>query len=193
MAYNDNIPQPTDFLSNSQSDMLNNFKSANSSMAINHYPFNDGTVNNGKHKFIEMPQLTVAPTTVASEGALYTKAGTAGTALFWIRDGSAGTEVQLTSSSVGNVSNSSNGFTWLPGGIFMQWGQVASPGSSGSVSFPVSFNAAPYSIQVTLQRASGNQSVTVNSGTPPTTTGFNFLSSSGGSTILYWIAIGSRI
>lgn len=197
MAYNDNIPQPTDFLSNSQSDLLNNFKSANASMAINHYPFNDGTVNNGKHKFVEMPQLTIAPTTVASEGALYTKAGTTGTALFWVRDGSAGTEVQLTSSSVGNVSAATNGFIWLPGGLFMQWG-TTSPASSNSVqsvTFPVSFDIIPYNIQVTGFRAASSPGTTDRwiSTSNLTNTGFDIFNSGSHTFQFMWLAIGKRV
>lgn len=185
-------------MSNSQGQILANFNKANSSFGTNHYPFDDGTVNNGKHKFVDMPQLVAAPLTSAGEMALYTKAGTAGTSLFMIRDNIPATEVQLTSSSVVNVSNTlTTGFTWLPGGIFMQWGQVATPGSSGVVVFPVPFDNIPVSIQVTLERGSGNQSVTVDDGTgsnpAPTASQFAYLSSSGGSTLLFWLAIGKKV
>jgi len=134
-----------------------------------------------------MPEQGSAPSTAANEGGLYTKQANSVTCLFW-RQESSGTEVQMTTSQT--PSKATSGYSFLPGDILIQWGQKATPGSSGSVSYPVAFASAPYSLSVSIQRDSGNQSVTIDSSTIPTTTTFNYLSSSAGSSILYWMAIG---
>jgi hypothetical protein len=73
MSYNPNVPQATDFLSNSQVDLLNNFTKANSSFGLNHYSFADLTINNGKHNNVQTPLITggVHPVTPANEDAFY--------------------------------------------------------------------------------------------------------------------------
>lgn len=165
-----------------------NFQQANISFGINHYPFTDNTANNGKHKFVEMPILTGIPPGLASaEFTLYSKNVSGNSQLFSTR-GVTGIEVQLTGPGV--PITTTNGSTFLAGGLLIQWGKKATPGSTGSVIFPVAFSSAPFSIQLTLQRTSGSQSVTIDNATPPSVSQFNYLSSSPGSDFLYWMAIG---
>lgn len=73
MSYNPNIPQPNDELSDSQPDILNNFGSSNTSFGIDHYPFSDLTVNNGKHNKVTTPLIVggIHPTTIAAEPKFY--------------------------------------------------------------------------------------------------------------------------
>lgn len=169
-----------------------NFSLIQSVFAENHVGFNN--VGAGKHKFVVMPQQGSAPTTIAGEAALYTKAGTTGTALFMIRDANAGTEVQLTSSSVGNVQSANSGWTWLPGGLFMQWGQNAVVGGSNVIGFPVPFDTLtpPYSVVITPVRNSINVDIVyLDSSTNADFTAFN--TSGAGITMINWIAIGKRV
>ena len=72
-VYNNAIPQPTDFLSVSQQDILNNFSQADISFGIDHYTFSDGTANNGKHNQVTTPIITGAahPSTAADEPKFY--------------------------------------------------------------------------------------------------------------------------
>lgn len=168
-----------------------NFSLIKSAFDQNHFDFN--AVGAGKHKFVVMPQQGSAPTTVAGEGALYTKAGTSGTALFMIRDGNAGTEVQLTSSSVGNVQSANSGWTWLPGGLFMQWGQNAVVGGANVIAFPVPFDIAPYSVVITPVRIT-TSNVDIVYLTSSTAANFTASSTSAsGITDINWIAIGKRV
>lgn len=68
MAYLANKPQATDLLSQSQIDIQGNFSTANTNYGINHYPFDDGTVNVGKHKHVSLPpQLASPPTAFRSK------------------------------------------------------------------------------------------------------------------------------
>lgn len=73
MTFNPNIPLPTDELSDSQGDILNNFSSSNTSFGIDHYAFSDLTANNGKHKWATTPLAPggVHPPTAVNEPKLY--------------------------------------------------------------------------------------------------------------------------
>jgi hypothetical protein len=192
--YQPGIPTGTVDLDVDYLNLQNNFSQANTTMGVNHYPFDDGTVNNGKHKFVGMP-VTTTPATAVNEGALYFKTIASGTALFMVRDNNLGTDVQLTTASVGNVNSSSRGYTWLPGGLFMQWGTVASPGSSGSVTFSagggVAFTSI-YNIQLAARNDGSHSAFSYWIDGAPTATGFSYRGSTSGSQTLYWVAIGSK-
>ena len=73
MAYDPNIPLPTDLLSVSQNDIKNNFTQANTSFGIDHYPFDDGTANNGKHNQVTTPLIvgSTHPATAVNEPKFY--------------------------------------------------------------------------------------------------------------------------
>lgn len=204
-GYLPTIPQPTDLLSNSQGQILNNFNILNTAFGKNHTPFATAE-NQGKHTFVEMPKLSTQPTltvpaTLAGEGSLftigvnYTNPAVTVTELYYTPDAS-GNAYQLTSCpSATNFAAVTNGWTFLPGGLLLQYGQVSSPGTSGQITFPLAFpsNNPPYSIFLTLERSSASQTVTVDSGTSnpaPTAEKFGYLNSSSGSTILFWMAVG---
>lgn len=186
MTYNPNIPAANDLLSVSQGDIQTNFSQANTVVAVDHYEFDNATAaNRGKHKSVVLPE-DAAVATAADEGALYTKDDGTRPALYY-RQESNGTEIKFTGI---DPLRATNGYTFLQGNLLMQWGKVAAPGNSGTVNFPTAFSAAPYSIQVSLERDSGNQSVTVDDAPAPTANAFQYLSSSSGSAFMYWIAIG---
>ncbi len=73
MAYDPNIPQPTDDLSDSQVALLGNFQQLNISFGIDHYTFSNGTSNNGKHNQVTTPLIVggVHPVTAAAEPKFY--------------------------------------------------------------------------------------------------------------------------
>lgn len=78
-VYSASIPQPTDLISNSQSDILGNFAQLNTQFAIDHSAFNTGSGNGtGFHKQITMP-TTVAPGAQTNpQSVWHTKAGVGG-------------------------------------------------------------------------------------------------------------------
>lgn len=200
MTFTSGVPVNGQSLGASKVPIRDNFTKLKTNSEVNHFTVN--SANAGKHDFVQMPVRAV-PTILASEGALYTVADGSRSELAYTRDAT-GNEYQLTSTlSSANFtsyfgiapSGANNGLTFLPGkvslgGLWLQYGQVTNPGASGSVTFSVPFSAAPYAIFLTLQRTSGDQSVTVSNSTPPTASGFNYLSSSSGSNVLYWMAIG---
>lgn len=86
--YNPNIPQPTDDLSDSQGQLLQNFNKADTSFGTDHYRFSDLTVNNGYHQRVTLPGNAPAPTPAANYGALYAVTAASRTWPYWRRDGS---------------------------------------------------------------------------------------------------------
>ncbi len=194
MVYLPLKPASGDNLSVSQGDIQQNFQTANTVMSINHYPFDDVTANKGKHKFVDMP-VGALPTIGSGDGGLYTKAVTAISQLFYTQDAS-GNEYQLSRVIPASFATFSTnpGWTFLPGGLLMQYGsKLANTGSpNGSVTFPVAFTATPYSVQITVLENSNSRTLShVNT---LTNAGFTcYIQDSGGSSIantFYWIAVG---
>lgn len=186
------MPQPNDLLSDSQGDILDNFTSLNATYGINHYAFDDTTAGTtGLHKYVGMPVRGAAPATLPGEGALYFKNPGTGTALFMVRDNNLGTEVQLTTASVGNVQSSTNGFCWLPGGLFMQWGLSNVVAGSASINFNTPFSAQAYNVQITPVRSATNVDIVYM--VSRTATNFTYFNtSSSGIVQIYWTAIGPK-
>lgn len=196
MTYTSDIPQSGETLGGTRARINTNFQNIATVMAINHVAFNE--TDQGKHAYLQMPESgtdfnnnTTPPSTNADEGAFYAKAANSVTTLFY-RSESNGQEYQLTSVDDANIAtfgSSSQGWTFLPGGLVLQYGIVTAPGTSGQVTFDRTFSAAPYSIVITSQSGSvGNESRVSNS-TPPTTSTFNYVAP-GGVNFLNWIAIG---
>lgn len=203
MTFTSDIPLSGESLGSTRDRIRANFQEVASVVAVNHVAFN--AVGEGKHKFLQMPEQLAAPTTAVNEGGFYSKVGTnpAETNLFFRAENN-GFEYQMTKSissstarfannSVAYVANNNGGWVFLPGGLIMQYGRRTSPGTSGVVTFPLAFPSgnAPFSVSVSLERSSGNQTVSIDDGTPPTSTTFNYLTSSAGSTAVNWIAIGN--
>ena len=159
-VYTENIPISGDTLGGTRDRIRTNFQLIASVEAINHVAF--GSLGQGKHKFLQMPEQASAPTTAANEGGFYSKVGAnpAETNLFF-RGESDGFEYQLTrviSASTASFSTntvalgSANGFggwSFLPGNLLIQYGYF-NPNTSTTVQFPVAFAAIPFSVQLTL-------------------------------------------
>ncbi len=83
---------------------------------------NTANANDGYHKVIHFVTQGGNPGVVATAGQLYTKTQNAANELFYMNN--AGTVTQLT----GAGSAAANGYTTLPGGILLQWGQFLATG-----------------------------------------------------------------
>lgn len=118
LGYQSNIPQPDDSFSKSQEDLLNNFQTLNIGFNKNHEDLNKPN-DNGKHKFLNMPSQESAPTTTATEGALFTKDVSGNPCLFF-KEKSNGSELQITNAFTAN----STGNIVIPGGIRLSWGNA---------------------------------------------------------------------
>lgn len=133
MSYNANIPQATDQLATSQSDILNNFMAIKTLIDVNHVDFANS--NQGKHSFIEFPVQSPAPTTAAGEVGLYCQTSTLTSQPELVFSKQSGTGIYEFTSS-GQLTN--GGWARLPSGILYKWG-TGGPSASGSytITFPV--------------------------------------------------------
>jgi|GEM_PF-5858590 len=103
-GYTPNIPASSDRPSQSQGQILNNFQTLESTYGIDHYPFTDATVNQGKHKKVTFPAQASDPTTLAGELALFAK-NVGGDLGLYVREASNGQISQLFSSISSTISN----------------------------------------------------------------------------------------
>lgn len=191
MSYTTGIPRSGQSLGNSRPQVQGNFDYINTAFAINHVAFNSSGV--GKHKFLQMPEQSAAPATIANEGALYTKEKTSITNLFW-RQESSGTEIQMTNLA---PTNNQKGCTFLPGGILIQWDQITLIGGTANVTFQEQFllNGVandPWSIVLTLGNSPGTTTILGVSSSSVTSLGFTINSLLGANQLVYYMAIGPR-
>jgi len=183
MSYNQAIPQATDDPSASQPQLLANFQALNTANSVNHVAYNDA--DEGKHKFLQMPEQGSAPTTGADEGAVYTKDVSGATELFYRRE-SNGDEQQLT----GAFTAASTGELTLPGGLGIKWGTVTATTGGATVLYTglglTAFSSATYNVQLTSNVAAFNE---FRVGSSLAKTGFTAQCNTG-TMALFWMAIG---
>lgn len=199
MSYTTGMPTSGQSLGQTQQLVQNNFNKISNFVSTDHIGFD--LTNEGKHKYVRLPKQTSSiPTTAANEIMLY-NGDVFGNSSLFLRQQNGTQDIFLAygdmdAADLARFSNNTNytgtqsgGWTFMGGGLLLQYGLKTSAGSSGSVTFPKAFAGTPFCIQVSLKRNSGNQSVSVDSSQSTPTTTFNYLSSSSGSD-LYWIAIG---
>jgi len=198
-----NIPAAGNNPSDDQPNMEQNTNAIPQVLAINHHAFNDPS--GGRHTQVEMTNYASIPTGLTiNEGTIYTKQApnlSAGNEsdIFYTPDMS-GKEYQLTRTDTANYSKfglftnyvspstTFGGWTFLPGGLIMQYGIIVPAGTVTTVAFPVTFPIAVWSIQVTTVTTSGsNYGANVFSSSPSS---FQASTGSSSATNLYWVAIG---
>ena len=135
MAYKNNIPQPTDALSQSQADILNNFAAIQTLIDIDHVDFANS--NQGQHNKVTFPVQGSAPSFAAGSVGLYNFLSpvTSVNELFLVK--SSGATVSLTSSQ--QVTNN-NGWAYLPSGVLMKWGKGTATAGVYTFVFPTGAN-----------------------------------------------------
>jgi len=152
------------------------------------------------HNKSTYPVQGTIPTTAAGQIAVYSKAGGSGTDLYMVRDNNAATETKLTTSKITAPVAGTNGITFLPGGIIMQWGQLikawAAGGDIAKITFTPPFPNAVYNVQVTIGVTSppSNKSASLAYYDLTLSSVFvNYADSSGTSSYgnAFWVAIGS--
>jgi hypothetical protein len=129
-TYKPNIPQPADIMSQSQNDILENFQQINTVFAVNHVAFE--AAGEGKHTQVTLPENPAPTNTAAAEANIYAQlsAITNNTELYWQREGN-GTRIEWT-----GLLAQTNGWTRLPSGILLKWGNAPSVGFDSTVVYP---------------------------------------------------------
>ncbi len=142
MTYTANVPQSGQTLGFTRPIINSNFNRIFTVFQNNHVAFNES--GEGKHKFLQMPEQSAAPTTLPDEGGLYTKVGTnpSETNLFFRAENSSGGppggyEYQLTKVISAQTAlfatngaygtppatfTQTGGWTFLPGNLLLQYG-----------------------------------------------------------------------
>lgn len=204
MTFTSNVPVSGDSLGSTRDRIRSNFQQIAIVEAVNHVAFNQ--TGQGKHTFLQMPEQVSAPVTLVDEAAFYSKvAVNPAEANLFFRAENNGFEYQLTKSVSastglfgvqtnnynGSGTDKNGGWTFLPGGMLMQYGQVTSFGANSSkvIPFPVAFTSGCFSI--TLGRISGvdvSSQVVVNAAAGMSN--FTLTNYSGVTTQVYWMAIG---
>jgi hypothetical protein len=200
-AYERDIPDAPNNPSVDQPDMKANTNAIDDILAVDHYSFN---VNeSGWHKQATMPVLGAIPAKTAGQGVTYTKTADGASNLFYAGDANTD-EYQLTRTNTANFPTfavdtgpSSTGWTFLPGGLLMQWGHRTT-GSNGtaSITFPITFTTGAFTVLVTVKQPGSVGSFNDRIGTfrDLTTSGFTMVitngSGSGRDETGYWIVVG---
>ena len=130
------------------------------------------------------------PAAIASTDILFSKSDASGnTQLYVIDPASRVTQITVSASPTSNT----NGFTWLPGGMLMQWGHTGGIASNADavVGFVTPFSAVVYNVQITGRHNGGE----VVSGNVHTLTANNFTlrNTSISNRDFYWVAIGPKV
>lgn len=195
-GYVQGYPPDGSSLGNTKTQIRSNLDGTFLTVAVNH--FDNNSAHAGQHQFVEMPNSAVAPTVPsgATSCALYNGGSSFGPGtndLFYLPPGSASlaSGVQLTRNEL--PINAVNGYSWLPGGVLIQWGEVTATNGNPNVTFPIAFPSALYNIQVTRQRAPASPGSTYSfwvSTTGLSTTGFTIINNDGHSWSYNWFAIG---
>ena len=194
MSFTPAIPADGQSLGNSKPQVRGNFTYFSNTLALNHFATN--SANAGKHQFVEMPVIAARPTIIASEGGLYTKnvtsniGPTTSPELFWsVNVG--GPEYQVTARSTNvTLMAAQSGWTFLPGGLLLQWGLATGVSTGGtSQSFAINFASGTFGPIITTSVASGSANVGVIV-VPVDNTKFTLKTVTAGATTIHWHAIG---
>lgn len=166
--YNRNVPNAPDDPADDQPEMLKNTQSTDDIIAEDHVSFTKA--NGGYHKIIHLVAQGAGaiPLPASSLGYLWSRTDHSytGNEDLWFRGGGlaagAAGEIQMTlpfkpdSGTVvtpndpGPPTGGSQGYSFLPGGILIQWGSTAlGLSSSSSVVFNKTYNATPPLILLT--------------------------------------------
>jgi len=138
-SYNTNIPAAANLLSDDQPDMQTNTNSINSLLGgdatVDMIGF--GNANGGWHRQLTYVVQGSAPGSSSGQARTYSKTSSGSSEIFLQRDNVA-TEIQLTR---GTPSAATSGYTFLPGGILLQWVQRT---ATGAFNWPIAFTTSVY-------------------------------------------------
>ena len=162
MPYNPNIPQPTDIPAQSQPQLLANFQAINTLVNVNHVNFDDP--DQGKHKWVSLPDQIADPVTTPTEVAIYgfSSSETSKIELAFKRAtaGPPGEVILMT-----ERNGTTNGWTMLPSGLLMKWGTNNATGATNinANAFGKAFTTL-YTVQLTNQTTTSSSDTYVMGG-----------------------------
>ncbi len=136
------VPQAGQNLQNTRDPIRNNFSTIDTAFSVNHVSYGaSGAGNHTVVNFVEqLSPAPVPPGTTATSVALYCAAGSVSPNIsLWFQGINSATPVEIS-----YAQKMVNGYTWLPGGILIQWGnaQQAANVSDSNFNWPLMFPTA---------------------------------------------------
>jgi len=186
-------------LGQTKSTIRNNLDGTFQTLAIDHIDNNGnpGAKPAGYHKVIHMVPQAANPAPVGGYGELYCRqinSVNLDEALFYESGG--GRVAQLTMNVA--PSAATNGYSYLPGGILVQWGQVTSTSSSMiSENYNIPFPNAVFTVMAQIygsgSPANGNGNIQIRKSSLSSTSAFQWamITDSSEYTGFFWVAIGN--
>lgn len=129
-----NMPTSGESLGSTYQKVQDNFMNYWNNFQINHVNPNDA--NGGKHTKVQMIEQGADPATAINEMAMYTK-DVAGNTRTFLRQENNGDPIQLSGIS---PLAAANGYTFLPGGLMIQWGQITTSAKTAVINFTPAFD-----------------------------------------------------
>lgn len=209
MPYQPNIPTGTLRLDVDYANIRGNFQQLDTTFNVDHVTFSNVSAQNGYHKSVHFNNVSTIATNPPTNyppngvtvsggygqlfGAQVNDGYNSDEALFFLTGG--GRLLQLTSNFV--PDKTINGFTFLPGGLCLQWGSKAltsANSQSGTVSYNQNFANAPLNVSATLISKTGGTTSSNNTIAIRSTTAASFVydyNGAGGQYVgFFWMAIG---
>jgi len=155
-------PQDGQSLGASKAVIRNNLDGMFQVFSVEHNTQNVLT-NTGLHRQSTYPAASGRPTTTTGQINIYSRAITGGTALFTSRDNNSATVTQISNPNVISPLAATDGYSYLPGGLIIQWGTrivtINNVGATFLVTFPIPFPNNCFNVQCTAKNnidTSGN-------------------------------------
>lgn len=135
-----NVPLSGQTLGNTRVSINTNFNVISDAFEVDHVAYNAPLGQQGKHNKVTMPVQGASPTTLANEVALFSQTSTLSTVPeMALRRANNGTVIEFTSSLSAAI-----GWTRLPSGILLKWGNSIANGST-VYTFPVAATIPAFS------------------------------------------------
>lgn len=157
-SYNPLIPTGLVNLDEDYVNIQQNFQQLDTSFGVDHVPFSISD-QNGKHQYVHLlqsfqsPTVPSVPTVPVGQVAVYQRLDANSLPQLFFKANNRAFEYQLTTEASDtaseNVFSQNPGWTFLPGGLLLQYGSVSAGPAGTSVTFPVAFSALPYSMTTT--------------------------------------------
>ena len=172
MVYQPNKPLAGDKISQSQVDLEGNFQALNVGFSVDHVAYD--LANAGTHKvinFITTP-IPAPPAPTGTNSGLYPQAVAGITQLFF-KNSTVTTQLTGPRSITSTAANP--GYITLPGGLILQWTVVrAQPSGNQQANFPIAFPNTTFSVQITPNAASAQDTVALNFNEPSAAGAYQF-------------------
>lgn len=200
MAYNGNIPQPTDQMSQSQQDLLDNFTEINNFVNTDHGPFNGAT--QGQHVKVTLPNAAppVFPNPNTDIGFYNANGVTSTLPEGYVHKhiaGPANIDVPFTESILGTNASPglTSGWTYLPSGILLKWGtSLAAASSTTNINVNGGGSLGPNFTQVfNVQGCQRNTSTTPVAFTFAALPNINLINNNAVGVNVFWFVVGRGV